>query len=249
MNDIGPSSGDQCSEAEADQKTLMFKTCVAALWVDGKMMAAERDHLSHLINRIAGSEEERNELRRVALLQDVNRHEVLAEVERLGETDRRDLFDRCGVLLSSDRRLSRRELRFLARLRKRCGIGYWSYQRLVWRATWRRRALLLVLLAAIGTAAILALFRQHGPPGVPPQETPVFQEISLIAALPERTILEPAELYEVVRSSVVTVNVMAGGMETGNGSGAVIGWDEFGQLYILTNRHVVYHEVQDGTEL
>ena len=64
-----------------DVDLLTFKACVAALWVDGKMMAAERDHLSHLINQIAEDEDDRNELRRVALLQDVNRHEVLAEID------------------------------------------------------------------------------------------------------------------------------------------------------------------------
>ena len=62
-------------------------------------------------------------------------------------------------------------------------------------------------------------------------------------------LLEPEELYELVRSSVVTVNVVVGGTEEGNGSGAVVGWDELGQLYILTNRHVVYHELPEGEEL
>jgi S1-C subfamily serine protease len=213
------------------------------------MLSAERDHLSHLINRIADSEEERNELRRVALLQDVNRHEVLSEVGRLSENDRQNLFDRCAVLMTSDRKLGRRELSFLAKLRKACGVSRRTYQQVVWRATWRSRALALAALGLVAVAAGLIGFRQQPDPGVPPPELPVFYEISLVAAEPDRALLDPSELFDLVRSSVVTVNVVSGGMETGNGSGAVIGWDEFGQLYILTNRHVVYHELPEDQEL
>jgi hypothetical protein len=232
-----------------DVNLLTFKACVAALWVDGKMMAAERDHLSHLINRIAENDDERNELRRVALLHDVNRHEVLTEVEGLEPNDRRYLFDRCAAVLTSDRRLGRRELRFLARLRKKCGVSHRSFQKLVWRSTWRRRLVMLLVLAGVAVVAALVVFRTQPVPGYPPQELPVFNEITVIAASPEDEEHEASELFDVVRSSVVTVNVMMEGAETGNGSGAVIGWDDFGQLYILTNRHVVYHELPEGQEL
>jgi hypothetical protein len=245
----GPdTSPEQPADAPADPRLLSFRVCVAALWADGRMMAAERDQLSRLINSLARSEHERTELRRVALLQDVNSHEVLAEVDRLGDSDKRDLFDRCLTLLGSDRRISRSELRFLGRLRRQCGISFWAYRRLVWRVRWRIRAAAAVLLLAMAGVLWVNLPR-HEEAGFPPREIESFQEIALRAAPAERVLLEPEELYETVRSSVVTVNVVVGGTEEGNGSGAVIGWDELGQLYILTNRHVVYHELPEGQEL
>ncbi len=235
-------------EEPVDPRLLTFKLCVAALWADGKMMAAERDQLSRLINSVADSEAERAELRRVALLQDVNPHEVLAEVDRLGDADKRNLFDRCVALVASDRRIGLGERRFLARLRRRCGIGFWAYRRLVWGVTWKVRVAAAVLLAA-AAAVVLVTVARHEPAGFPPSEIEYFQEVALRAAPPDRVVLEPEELYEMVRSSVVTVNVMVAGAEEGNGSGAVIGWDELGQLYILTNRHVVYHELPQGRDL
>lgn len=231
-----------------DPRLLTFKVCVAALWADGRMMAAERDQLSRLINSLAKSERERAELRRVALLQDVNSHEVLAEVDRLSDADKSELFDRCVALLASDRRIGRTERRFLARLRRRCGIGFWAFRRLVWRATWRMWVAVLVLLAGL-TAVLLVTLPRHEEAGFPPHEIDTFQEVALRAAPLDRTVLDPAELYQQVRSSVVTVNVVVDGAENGNGSGAVVGWDELGQLYILTNRHVVYHELPQGRNL
>jgi len=249
VNDTEEGNQDRSSELEIDSRILIFKTCVAALWADGKMMAAERDHLSHLINKIATSETERSELRRMAMLQDVNRHELVAGINGLDDADRRDLFDRCVALLSSDRRLARREVRFLAQIRKSCGIGFWSFRRLVWRATWRRRVVFAVLLiGAIAVVGYMGLLRRQEP-GFPPTEARFFQDVAMVAASPDRAALDSAELYELVRSSVVTVNVMLDGAEQGNGSGAVIGWDDAGQLYILTNRHVIYHEVPAGHEL
>ena len=61
---------------------LLFKVCVAAIWSDGSMAAAERDHLSHLLDRVSTTKEERHELRRIAL-HDVGRSSVLAEVNSL----------------------------------------------------------------------------------------------------------------------------------------------------------------------
>lgn len=248
MTESSETLPDQAAHEPVEPKLLTFRVCVAALWADGKMMEAERDQLSRLINSLAESESERAEFRRVALLQDVNSHEVLTAVDGLGDADKRHLFDRCVSLLASDRRIGRSERRFLAQLRKKCGIGFWAYRRLVWRATWKIRVAAVVVLAAVALVFVGTVL-QREEEGLPPREIDFFQEIALRAASPERVSLEPAELYEVVRSSVVTVNVMVAGTEEGNGSGAVIGWDELGQLYILTNRHVVYHELPEGREL
>lgn len=188
-------------------------------------------------------------MRRLAL-HDVNRHGVLAEIERLDVGARRHLFDRCVDLLVSDRKLSRRELRFLAQLRRRCGVSYWSFEKAVWYALWRRRAALLLALVGIVAVVVTVSHLQHQQEaGVAPRELAEHQEITL-RAVPDVFVELPADqLYEVVRRSVVTVNVMVGGALFGNGSGVVIAWDQFGQLYILTNRHVVYHELPEGESL
>jgi len=39
--------------APAGLGSLIFKTCVVAMWSDGEMASAERDHLSHLIDTVA----------------------------------------------------------------------------------------------------------------------------------------------------------------------------------------------------
>mgnify|MGYP001825083165 FL=1 len=45
---------------------------------------------------------------------------------------------------------------------------------------------------------------------------------------------------------MVRVNVDIDGADHGQGSGSIIGVDRFGQLYVLTNRHVVFHELREG---
>lgn len=231
-----------------DLSLLVFKACVVALWSDGRMAAAERDHVSHLIDTVASSERDRSEMRRLAL-HDVNRRAVFDEIERLDPGSRRYVFDRCVELLISDRKLSRREVRFLAELRHRCGVGFWSFERVVWHILWRRRAAMILAVAGVVAVLIVARSLRQQEAGVPPQELADHQEISLRTVGEVHAELPSDQLYEVVRRSVVTVNVNVDGAQHGNGSGAVIGWDQFGQLYILTNRHVVYHELAVGRHL
>jgi len=257
-----PSETNEAGEDERDQltpdvdevaqppdiDTLVFKTCVVAIWSDGAMAAAERDHLSHLIDEIADSEEERNSLRRLAL-HDVNRHRVLTEVDQLGENERLHLFDRCVAVLSTDRKIRRQELRFLAELRRHSGVGRWHFQLLVWRLTrWRRLGLMAAGLGLIAVVAVLP-WPSSEKAVTPPGELTEFREIALLRPSPESPPLDAEALYEQVRHSVVTVNVTVDGSHSGNGSGSVVGWDEHGQLYILTNRHVIYHELAEGQQL
>jgi hypothetical protein len=244
--------GEPEAELTSDQErvdTLVFKTCVGALWADGTMAAPERDHVSHIIDSIATSETTRDEFRRLAL-HGVNRHELWTEIDRLDETDKLHLFDRCVELLTSDRRVRRKELRFLGELRRHCDIGLWRFQRVVWRLARMRRWLLVlagvsVLVAVYATMQLTAGREQS----VPPTELPQHFAIALPRVPALRQDLAPEALFQQVRRSVVAVNVTIDGTHHGHGSGLVIGVDQSGQLYVLTNRHVVFHMLHQAQVL
>ena len=238
--DGGGVTGDDSLE------NLVFRTCVTALWADGAMASAERDYLSHLIDAATVGEQEREQLRRVAL-HDVDRHGLLTEIDRLSDDTKRDLFDRTVALLTSDRRVRRAELRFLSVLRRHCGIGFLGYQRLLWRLTRTRRLVavsLVVVLLAVGIGIVRGRASRQAP--VAPQELAGFVAIAIPELPAERPQLGAEELFERVRVSVVTVNVDIDGAHHGHGSGSIVGADRLGQLYVLTNRHVVFHELLEG---
>ncbi len=251
-NPTGSQPGPVETRAEAEAAAprtsdLAFKVCVVALWSDGSMAASERDHLSHLIDSLAADEAERDALRRTAL-HDVDRRAVLAEIADLGQDERLDLFDRSVAVLTSDRRVRRGELGFLRQLRRSCGVGFWRFERLVWRLGWRRRAAALAGLVTLGVLAVLPWgAREQG--GAPPLELSRRAALALAPLPLVRSSLDPEALYETVRRSVVQVNVLVEGGYHGNGSGSVVAIDRFGQLYVLTNRHVVYHELSEGRRL
>lgn len=224
---------------------LLFKVCVAAIWSDGSMASAERDHLSHLLDRVSTTKDERHELRRIAL-HDVSRSTVLAEVDSLEPGDKRRLYDRCLAVLTADRRLRRGELRFVSQLRRRCGIGFVAHQTMLWRAAPARRFLRFVLpvflLAIVGGAMILV--RHTDEMSIfPPNELAFHPEILLPQAAVDTASMEAEVLFQAIRHSVVKINVLIDQSVVGHGSGAVLGVDRESQLYVLTNRHVVYHEV------
>ncbi len=225
------------------EDALLFRVCVAAIWADGSMAAAERDHLSHLMDRIAAAEADRAELRRIAL-HDVSRTGVLAEVEEIDEAAKRRLFDRTVAVLTADRRLRRGELVFIARLRRRCGVGRLAYQATLWRAAPVRRVLRVAAVAVLAAAAAVAWFNRH-PETFPPAELQLHPEIMMPQAANDRPAMPTEALYAAIRGSVVKVNVLVDGAMVGHGSGSVLGIDVSGQLYVLTNRHVVYHEAAD----
>ncbi|MCU0304497.1 MAG: trypsin-like peptidase domain-containing protein [Thermoanaerobaculales bacterium] len=237
----GPTATEHGLEALGAEDVLLFQVCVAAIWADGSMAAAERDHISHLMDRIAASEAERAELRRIAL-HDVSRRWVLGEVDRLDESAKRRLYDRCIAVLTADRRLRRGELGFIGELRRRCGIGRLAHSATLWRAAPLRRWLRLGAAVAL-VAAAGALWLARRPATFPPVELPVHHEILLPRAAADAPRLGTEALYARIRSSVVKVNVLVDQALIGHGSGSVLGADRGGQLYVLTNRHVVYHEV------
>ncbi len=225
---------------------LVVKMCIAALWSDGAMAAAERDHLSHLIDEVVGDEDQREELRRLAL-HGIDRHAALAELGRIEPAARLDLFDHCRAVVTSDRHVRPGEVRFLAELGRACGLGFGARQRILWALSPRRRLTVFAVAAlAVALAVLPRVLREEA--GLPPPEIAMFRKIHLSAARPEAS-LDAASLFERVRRSVVTVNVTIDGARHGSGSGVVIAADELGQLYILTNRHVVFHELAPGREL
>jgi len=227
------------------EDALLFKVCVAAIWSDDAMAAAERDHLSHLMDRIAAREDERHELRRIAL-HDVSRSSVLAELDGFEPAAKRRLYERCMAVLTADRRLRKGELRFISELRRRCGIGLLGHQRALWQAAPTRplvHAAFVVGLLIIAASTWMVLRPVTGEGGIPPNELAVHKEIVLPRAPIDAPVMPAEALYEAIRHSVVKVNVLIDQGVVGHGSGAVFGVDRNGWLYVLTNRHVVYHEV------
>jgi S1-C subfamily serine protease len=245
-----PSTGGHAIGAIGAEDALLFKVCVAAIWSDGSMAAAERDHLSHLMDKIADTEEERHELRRLAL-HDVSRSSVLAEVDSLDATAKPRLYERCVKVLTADRRLRRGELRFIKQLRKRCGVGLVAHSLTVWRAAPVRRLLRMAsAIIVVGVAVSVAwIMLNDDVEPMPPTELAMHNEILLLEAPTVVTAMDGEALYEAIRHSVVKVNVLVDQALIGHGSGAVLGIDHGGQLYILTNRHVVYHEVDQQFRL
>lgn len=244
--------GDE-GEAERDvgrhefQLTLV-RALVAASWSDGSMAVEERDALSHLIDSVARTEAERDRLRRQAL-QDLDRPTVLEDVARLPARQRREVFDRVVDMLRRDHRVGTAERRFLASLRRRCGVGFWEYRWLAVRLLSPTRRSLAVVGAMVLAAAVGVLWLGGGGGAAPPVEMTVHPALVLPAYDPAAPVLDPEALYQRVRRSAVTVSVLVDGGTVASGSGVVIGADTGHTYYVLTNRHVVYAEVAGGHQL
>lgn len=247
-SDKRPTADSEIGELNAED-VLLFKVCVAAIWSDGAMAAVERDHLNSLMERIAVPENERHELRRIAL-NDVSRSSVLAEVGDLEAVGKRRLYDRCISILTADRKLRRGELSFIGALRRRCGIGALHHQRRLWRAAPGLRVLRLVVPAALLVlAAVIWWQLPAGEELVSPGEFAIHAEILLPQAPSGSPAMDSEALYQAIRHSVVKINVLIDDALVGHGSGVVLGGDRDGQLYVLTNRHVIYHEVAKRSRL
>jgi len=250
-SDTRPTGDLEIGELNAED-VLLFKVCVAAIWSDGAMAAVERDHLSTLMDRISASEDARHELRRNAL-DDVSRSTVLAEVGELDAVGKRRLYDRCLSVLTADRRLRRGELSFVGALRRRCGIGALHHQRMLWRAAPGRRLLRLLVVVAVaavvGMIMMLWLLPSDEDGQFPPGEFAAHAEILMPQAPSGSPAMDSRALYEAIRHSVVKINVLVDQALVGHGSGVVLGGDQNGQLYVLTNRHVIYHELDEPLRL
>lgn len=239
-------------EPEQDRPSfdlVLIRACVVAMWADGTMAAAERDALSQVIASVVRTQRDRDKMRSLAL-QDLNRHEVFQEIEQLEPAERLHLFDRCFAILKSDRKVKRRELRFLRELRKRCGVGYWAFERMVFRLVPGFRKLLLAVFV-IGLVVAALLWRQETEVAVhPPKEAEAHPHLLLQATPPDLPALDAEQLYQQVRRSVVIVHVKVNGQTLVQGSGAVIGVNEGrSNYYVVTNRHVVFQLLESGQSL
>lgn len=234
----------------SSEDILLFKICAVAIWSDGAMAAAERDHLSHLMDRAEVSDGDRDELRRIAL-HSVSRSAVLDDVAGLNPAAKRRIYERCIAVLTADRRLRRDELRFIDQLRRRCGIGAFSHQLTVWRASPGRHVVRGALLLVLAVLAVWMLRVDRGgePTLRPPAALTAHRPILLIQAAADLPKMDAEALFEAIRHSVVKINVVIDQAVVGHGSGVVIGVDQDRQLYVLTNRHVVFHEVDPSSRL
>ena len=244
-------------------KCLVFKACLVAIWSDASMSTDERRYISHLTETLADTEEEREALKKLAV-RDQNEDQVLSEIEQLGQQEKAYVFDACLDILASDRRLNAQELTFLATLRKTCGVSLRSYHGKLLRA--QRSAGIkvslhkgvLVLAAAIPIAVgvlITASLYYHfhlREVDITPEEEGTGREI-LVSTLDSDGVQQPImqtgqEVYQHVRNSIVSVNLFLNNDPLGGGSGSVIGKDDAGTVYVVTNKHVIFNpDTEKGT--
>jgi hypothetical protein len=249
-------------EQPAFELTLV-RACVVALWADGAMARSERDALVHVIASVAQTKREQDRLRRIAL-REPNRHQVLQDVGRLSPSERLHLFDRCLSILMSDRKLTRKERRFLGTLRRYCGVGFWAYQRMLVRLmpTSRKVVFAAATLVVVAVAVGVQFFGLLPPEPIEdqseaaeelsaaPDEASIHPDLLLPPPPEELVRLQPEELFQEVRRSVVAVHVRLDDRPIASGSGAVIGIDTGRSHYfVITNRHVIDHEIAEGQVL
>ncbi|TBR26219.1 trypsin-like serine protease [bacterium] len=233
-------------------RLLVYKACLAAVWSDDAMSAEERKHLASLIEQLAEGEEERAVFRQHSLAE-LTPHLVLEQVAALPEPERRAVFERCLAVLAADKRLDSSDRRFLWELRAACGVGRVD----TWRRLWALRGEGVRLFGprAVARALLLSLVALWAlsPGRVAPKALPSGREVRIRTpdAAPEAAGagLQPELVYRFVEASFATVEVLVDGQRRFGGSASVLGDDEAGELYLLTNRHVVKQRVSKGSTL
>jgi hypothetical protein len=237
------------NEADRHLRVIAFKACQIAVWSDRKMTPDEQRYLSHLTETLGRSQAEREVLRELRL-QEANVGLLFSEIRSLSEAEKGYVFDTCLDALASDRRINRRELRLLARLRKICGVSYWSYHRRLARTrretkarVYPRRAVAAVGLVLVGlcvTSSYIAHRSARTAMVLQERCTGKAVSVSLLSSGPAPVPLATGQdVFEKVRDSIVSVTVLVDNHPMYTGSGAVIGADDANLLYVVTNRHVI----------
>lgn len=207
------------------------------------MSLRERDVLARLVDSLAETDDERRELRGLQLA-DLNHHAAMEAVATLRQDERRHLFDTCLDVLVADQQLGKSEVAFLHKLRGPCGVSWWDLERRLLRLSLRRKmgvhnpllqgVIVIALVAFFIGWAYLALDSAS-----PPKAAAEHPGIRLAERPMMTADLDAEELFQEVRRSVVTVQVVVGTDRQCSGSGAIIGQDAAGRSYVLTNRHVI----------
>ena len=231
-------------------KLIAFKACHVAVWSDSKMTTDERRCLSHLTEVLCKTQAERKVFREVRL-QEINEDLLLSEIKPLSKEEKAYIFDTCLEALASDRKINLPELRFLVTLRKVCNIGYLSYQKKLSRACQKTKARIytgklvfsLILLSII--LFFVNIYFKHRPErfSMNLQEACSGKEISVSIISPNNPAISQMPttqaVFDHVRESIVSVHVFINYDPICSGSGSVVGTDDTGTLYIITNKHVI----------
>jgi V8-like Glu-specific endopeptidase len=234
--------------AKKKLKIIVFKACLAAAWTDESMSLDEKRYISHLTEILSDTDEERETFRNLTL-QDINETLILSEVEKLDPDDKIYVFDTCIDILRSDKRLSSHELRFLRKLRRTCNIGYFKYlDKLLHRAS-RVKLLLVFGIYFLALLAIYGMYRHSRSKEITitPKEKCSGEEIS-VSMLQFTEANKPPkktgqEIFKHVQSGIVSIKVLNKDKPLCTGSGFVVGTDDSGLFYIVTNKHVVHNEL------
>lgn len=224
---------------------LVLEACVVAGWADGSLAVTERNQVTHLIDTLAADEAARERMRRVVMA-DLDRGSVLARIAGQPDDVKRRVFDRCLAMLAADRKLTRREGRFVRDLRRACGVGrlraYSAVRRRFPAFRWRDVGVVVLLIAA----AALVVSRLPRSSTAPPTSR-VHPPVVLETATAQPAELAPEALFAAVRPAVVTVVVRHDHEPVSTGSGAAIGVMPAGAAAVITNRHVVDMPLTDGS--
>jgi hypothetical protein len=250
---------DKTNTGDHELKLIVFKACHVAVWADSKMTVDERRCLSHLTEVLCKTEGERKAFREIQL-QEINEDLLLSEIEPLSKEDKTYVFDTCLETLASDRKINLLELRFLDRLRKVCGIERKSYNKKLARVCQKSNArifptklifLLAILYFTFVFTIIYILHRlesyeinlQSESLDISLQEACSGKEISISIISPNSPNISQMHtgqaVFDHVWDSIVSVHVFINYEPICRGSGSVIGTDETGMLYIITNKHVI----------
>jgi len=241
---------------------IAFKACHVAVWSDSKMMSEERRFLSHLTETLCKTQAERKAFRDIRL-QEINEDRLLWEIKPLSKEEKAYIFDTCLETLASDKSITVQELRFLDTLRKACGIGRWASQRKLSKTIRNTKArflqnkliFLFVFIGAVLPIAVsifLVKSREVETTVRPLYERCSGKEISVLMASGTNSansqLTTSQDVFDKVRDSIVTVLVFVNYTPVCSGSGSVIGTDDTGMLYIVTNKHVVRNSdiLRDG---
>lgn len=237
------------NEADRHLRVIVFKACQLAVWTDRKMTPDEQRYLSHLTETLGRTQAEREVLRELRL-QEANEGLLFSEIKSLSEPEKRYVFDTCLETLASDRKINRQELKFLTMLRRVCGVGCWSFHRRLSRVRRQTRArvyphrmiaaVALILAGLYGAGRYMAY--RSARTGMVLEERCTGKEVavSLFSTSPPTAPLTTGQdVFEKVRDSIVSVVVLVGNDPIYLGSGAVIGTDQSGLSYVVTNRHVI----------